>query len=102
MRMRSRRPKFVSIICPNIKILNLVPQDRDALNTAVHDIELAVELGRNLQATGGDELIGTELLLKRVASQVSSSGSSGGLLKQIKEFNAFLQRAAVALETRKI
>lgn len=47
-------------------------------------------------------MIGTELLLKRVAGEVSNKGESGGLLRKIKEFNAFLQRAAEALEMRKV
>jgi len=42
-----------------------------------------------------------ELLLKRVAGEVSNKSDSGGMLKQIKDFNAFLERAALALETRK-
>ncbi len=75
-------------------------QDRDALNNAVHDIELAIDLGKTSQLDGKDDMIGTELLLKRVADEVSNKGDVGGILKQIKEFNAFLERAALALESR--
>jgi hypothetical protein len=46
------------------------------------------------------EGVGTELLLKRVAGQVSSKNDSGGLLRQLKEANAFFERAALVLEGR--
>jgi hypothetical protein len=46
-------------------------------------------------------MIGTEVLLKRVADEVSNNSDSGGILKQIKDFNAFLERAALVLESRK-
>jgi hypothetical protein len=36
-----------------------------------------------------------------VASDVSNKSDSGGILKQVKEFNAFLERAAVALEAKR-
>jgi hypothetical protein len=45
--------------------------------------------------------MGIELVLKRVAGEASNKGDSGGILKQAKEFNAFLERAALALETRR-
>lgn len=72
------------------------------MNTAVHDIEVAV--GRGKANSDGDEptqLTGVELLLKRVAGEVSNKSDSGGILKQIKSFNEFLERAALALESRK-
>ena len=47
------------------------------------------------------EMVGAELLLSRVASEVSNKSDSRGLLKQIRDFNAFLERAALALEGRK-
>jgi hypothetical protein len=71
------------------------------LNTTVHDIELAIDLGRSPQINDIQEMTGTEVLLKRVADQVSNKSDSGGILKQIKEFNAFLERAALVLESRK-
>jgi hypothetical protein len=46
--------------------------------------------------------MGTDYLLRRVANHVSNKGDSGGMLRQIKQFNAFLERAALALEGRKI
>jgi hypothetical protein len=66
----------------------------------VHDIELAIDLGKSSE-TDGAEMAGTEVLLKRVADQVSNKSDSGGILRQIKEFNAFLERAALVLESRK-
>ncbi|PMD33829.1 hypothetical protein L207DRAFT_557751 [Hyaloscypha variabilis F] len=75
-------------------------QERDTLNTTVHDIELAIDLGKSSE-TDGAEMAGTEVLLKRVADQVSNKSDSGGILRQIKEFNAFLERAALVLESRK-
>ena len=46
--------------------------------------------------------MGTDLLLKRVSNEVSNKGDSGGMLRQIKQFNAFLERVALALEGRKV
>jgi hypothetical protein len=40
-------------------------------------------------------------MLKRVAANASSKSDSGGILKQVKAFNAFMERAALALEGRK-
>jgi hypothetical protein len=71
------------------------------LNTTVHDIELAIDLGRSSQTDIAGEMTGTEVLLKRVADEVSNKSDSGGILKRIKEFNAFLERAALVLESRK-
>lgn len=47
------------------------------------------------------EKVGIELVLKRVANAVSNKSDSGGILKQVRDFNAFLERTAVALEGRK-
>lgn len=43
---------------------------------------------------------GPEVLLKRIAGKISNKGDSGGILKQIKDFNSFLERAALALESK--
>ncbi|KAE9366873.1 hypothetical protein N431DRAFT_384876 [Stipitochalara longipes BDJ] len=77
-------------------------QERDTLNTTVHDIELAIDLGKSSETNDAREMAGTEVLLKRVADQVSNKSDSRGILKQIKEFNAFLERAALVLESRKV
>lgn len=85
--------------------LSNLDQSRDDLNIAIHDIEMAIEMGKSKQSSATDhstDKIGTELLIKRIASEVSNKGDSGGILRQIKEFNAFLERAALALEARKV
>ncbi|KAF4633654.1 hypothetical protein G7Y89_g4463 [Cudoniella acicularis] len=81
-------------------------QEREILNATAHDIELAVDRGKTMQsrelANGSNELTGVELLLKRMANAVSTKSDSGGILQQIKEFNGFLERAALALESKKV
>jgi len=63
---------------------------------------MAVELGKaNAGNNGRGQMSGIELVLKRVASEVSNKSNTGGMLKQIKDFNAFLERTALALEMRK-
>lgn len=77
-------------------------QQLDTLNTAITDIEIAVERGREHAAADVDgepvKLTGMELLLKRVAGEVSGASDEGGILKQIREFNGFLDRALGILE----
>jgi hypothetical protein len=81
-------------------------QKRDTVNTAVHDVELAVERGRATEprttADGRIEKAGLEVLLKRVAGEISNEGHSGGILQRIKDFNTFLERAASALESKRV
>ncbi|TVY42466.1 hypothetical protein LOCC1_G005513 [Lachnellula occidentalis] len=81
-------------------------QTRDTVNTAVYDIELAVERGKatesTLTADGSIKKGGLEVLLKRVAGEVSNEGDSRGMLQRIKDFNAFLERAASALESKRV
>ncbi|KAL2755106.1 hypothetical protein ACRALDRAFT_1082651 [Sodiomyces alcalophilus JCM 7366] len=76
-----------------------------ALSSAMHDIDLAVDRGRaHDPLLPGEEknaeLANLELLISRVSEQASTRSSSGGTLKQLRDFNAFLERAAVALEER--
>ena len=76
-----------------------------SLSSAMHDIDLAVEKGRAAAELSPAEqkkadLANLELLVSRVADQASSRSHGGGTLKQIKEFNAFLERAAAVLEGR--
>ena len=71
----------------------------------MHDIDLAVEKGVNagpLSATEQSqaELANLEFVIGRVAEQACSKSAQGGTLKQIRDFNAFLERAAAALEGR--
>lgn len=71
----------------------------------MNDIELAVERGQQApelppKALKEAELANLEFMIAQVAEQASSGSDSGGLLKQITEFNGFLERAAQALESR--
>ncbi|KAF5004454.1 hypothetical protein FDECE_9056 [Fusarium decemcellulare] len=71
----------------------------------MHDVDLAVERGRDAPELSRAlekkaELANLELLVARITDEASSASSAGGMLQQVKEFNAFLERAAVALETR--
>lgn len=79
-------------------------QDQAALNTSLHDIELAVPLGKEGSTGAGaaKDLTPPDIstLVKEVTGLVSSKSAQGGILKQIKDFNAFLERAASALEGR--
>ena len=71
----------------------------------MHDIDLAVERGEAGPALSAAEqkaveLANLDLVISRIADQASSKSDVGGTLRQVKEFNAFLERAAVALEGR--
>jgi hypothetical protein len=75
------------------------------LSTAMHDIDAAVEKGSTAPSLSGNaakeaELANLELLVCSIADQACSRSTAGGALQQIREFNAFLERAAVALESR--
>ncbi|KAM4068056.1 triadin [Hirsutella rhossiliensis] len=74
-------------------------------STLMHDIDVAVEQGREAPELSRDaqkqvDLGNLELMLARVADEASSGSSTGGMLRQVTEFNAFLERAALALESR--
>ncbi|KAK1972235.1 AT hook domain-containing protein [Colletotrichum sublineola] len=76
-----------------------------SLSTQMHDIDLAVERGRAAPELGPAEkktaeLANLEILISRITDQACSKSGAGGTLKQIKDFNALLERAAVALEGR--
>ncbi|UZP46374.1 hypothetical protein NXS19_014186 [Fusarium pseudograminearum] len=73
-------------------------------STIMHDIDMAVERGRDAPELSRAQekkadLANLELLVARITDEASSSSSAGGMLQQVKNFNAFLERAAVALET---
>lgn len=75
------------------------------LSSAMHDVELAVDNGRSAPDLGPKEkklaeLANLELLISRVSDEASADGDGGGCLRQIKDFNSFLERAAAALEGR--
>ncbi|KAK2023499.1 AT hook domain-containing protein [Colletotrichum zoysiae] len=76
-----------------------------SLSSQMHDIDLAVERGRAAPELGAAEkktaeLANLEILISRITDQASSQSGAGGTLKQMKDFNALLERAAVALEGR--
>ncbi|APA06814.1 hypothetical protein SS1G_04560 [Sclerotinia sclerotiorum 1980 UF-70] len=104
LRVRAEREK-VALRMDGIRIAHEKDshdaQQRELLNTTVHDIELAVERGKSTSDNTDDGKSNIELMLKRVASEASSTSDDGGILKQIKAFNAFMERAALALEGRK-
>ncbi|KAI0443211.1 hypothetical protein F4803DRAFT_550312 [Xylaria telfairii] len=75
------------------------------LSSTMDDIELAVENGRMAPELNPKEqkragLANLDVLISQITNQVSVRGEGGGTLKQIKDFNLFLERVAVALEGR--
>lgn len=69
----------------------------------MHDIDLAVEQGRNegdlsSRARKEANLGNLELLISQVADQASNNGLTGGLLHQVRNFNVVLERTAAALD----
>lgn len=75
------------------------------LSSTMDDIELAVENGKmapelNPKARRTAELANLDLLISQITNQVGLAGDGGGALRQIKDFNMFLERAAMALEGR--
>ncbi|KFG80564.1 mannosylphosphorylation protein (Mnn4) [Metarhizium anisopliae] len=73
-------------------------------SSLMHDIDLAVEQGREApelsrKAEKEADLGNLDLVLAQISDQVSSTSSTGGLLQQVQDFNAFLERAAAALES---
>ena len=82
-----------------------ITSQRNVLNNSLHDIELAISRGKeNNHHEHGEkktiDLATVELQLNRVGELASNKGNGGGLLAQIKSFNAFLERSALALEAR--
>ncbi|RDW87499.1 hypothetical protein BP5796_03193 [Coleophoma crateriformis] len=77
--------------------------DRKAtLNEEFHSIELAMDVGKSVSSSDKpmserEGKVGIELLIKSVAAEISSKSAEGGVLRRIKEFNAFLERAAGVL-----
>ncbi|KUI58157.1 hypothetical protein VP1G_05425 [Cytospora mali] len=72
------------------------------VSSAMHDIDLAIEQGLaaaelSVKDQKTADLSNLELLVSRVTEQACSVSPSGGTLKQIRSFNAFLERAAAVL-----
>ncbi|KAK1767156.1 hypothetical protein QBC33DRAFT_539387 [Phialemonium atrogriseum] len=75
------------------------------LSSTMHDIDLAVEEGLAAPPLPAAqereaELANLELLIARVADQACTNSDGGGALGRMREFNAFLERAAAVLEGR--
>ncbi|TGJ82689.1 hypothetical protein E0Z10_g6064 [Xylaria hypoxylon] len=75
------------------------------LSSTMDDIELAIENGKmapelNPKEQKMAELANLDVLISQITNQVSAVGDGGGTLRQIKDFNMFLERAAIALEGR--
>lgn len=71
----------------------------------MRDIEAAVAAGEMAselptKAKREAELANLELVIEQVADQACTSSAGGGMLYQIKEFNALLERAAGVLESK--
>lgn len=69
------------------------------------DVELTIENGKMAPELDPKErrmaeLANLDLLISQITNQVSMAGDAGGALRQIKDFNMFLERAAIALEGR--
>ncbi|GAD94966.1 predicted protein [Paecilomyces variotii No. 5] len=79
---------------------------RNAINNSLHSLELAIDRNKSRNERSSDDehpsprTAGLEFMLRAVAENVSSAapGSQGGLLNQIKSFNAQLERTAKRLE----
>ncbi|OJJ06228.1 hypothetical protein ASPVEDRAFT_154294 [Aspergillus versicolor CBS 583.65] len=74
---------------------------RSTINHSLHNLELALERGQNRPATEDERLTaGLEFRLRNMAQTVSSiaQGAQGGLLNQIRRFNAQLETTARRLE----
>ncbi|CEN61323.1 hypothetical protein ASPCAL07978 [Aspergillus calidoustus] len=74
---------------------------RSTISHSLHNLDLALERGQN-RTTGEDESLtaGLEFRLRNAAQNVSSTapGAHGGILNQIKRFNAQLEATARQLE----
>lgn len=81
-------------------------QYRIKASTLMHDIELAVEQGQGAAELAGAarkqaDVANLDVLIAQTADQASSASSTGGMLRQVQDFNALLERAALALESRR-
>ncbi|KAF7158382.1 hypothetical protein CNMCM6106_004958 [Aspergillus hiratsukae] len=82
---------------------------RISINNSLHSLELAVERSQNrasaeaedAESSDASPTVGLEFMLRSVAEAVSSTapGAEGGLLDQIKSFNAQLEATARKLES---
>ncbi len=73
------------------------------MSSAMHDTDLAVERGRaGPELTSAKEkradIANLELVVSRVSDEACTASLGGGVLRQLKDFNVFLERAAMLLE----
>lgn len=71
----------------------------------MHDVDLAVEQGQEQPELSPRQqreadIANLGLTISQISDQVSSASAGGGLFNQLRDFNAFLERAAQALESR--
>lgn len=107
MRREARRLWYVYPCCLDVifSVLIVFSQQNISFSSTMHDIDLAVERGMAAPPLSSEEqskpeLANLEYLISKVTEQACAESDQGGTLKQIKDFNAFLERAAVALEMK--
>lgn len=118
VRLGHEKDRKMVLVCPCIcncifpemyllSLANLVSKIKHqlSLSKTMHDVDLAVEAGYNAPELTPEEhkeasLNNLELMIRQVMESASSKSKSGGALRQIREFNAFLERTAAALEKR--
>jgi hypothetical protein len=71
----------------------------------MHGVDLAVEQGARAGEMSSVEekmagLGNLELAISKIADLASSKSDVGGTLQQVRDFNGFLERTALALEAR--
>ncbi|KAH8899357.1 hypothetical protein GQ53DRAFT_836411 [Thozetella sp. PMI_491] len=76
-----------------------------AISSSMHDIDMAIEKGQTAaEPTRAQkkeaELANLELLVSQVTDQACSRSASGGVYRQLKDFNDFLERTAEILERK--
>ncbi|RKF79559.1 putative at hook domain-containing protein [Golovinomyces cichoracearum] len=78
--------------------------NRLSLNNAIHNLEIAIETVRDSTYHPNYDSISdidsTQARLKKVAQLISHRSDTGGLLRQVKDFNSLLERSAIALEKK--
>lgn len=76
-----------------------MPQARASINNSLHSLELALDRSQRAPSTEPSSA-DLEFMLRAVADDVSSRapGAQGGLLQQIRSFNAQLGSTARRLE----
>jgi hypothetical protein len=73
-------------------------EEREKLSTALYDIQTAIRNGKEKARREGREDEGPELSLKTLLDDVASNFGPHGLLARVRNFNAFLGKAAGILE----